>query len=291
MMICTKKTIENCPYTSVVLEPPLEPHCNTFFKITFVEHGDASIDFYKKDKDNFVNKKITSGSAFIVRPFEVNDYHIKSKGNYTHHDIYADEKLFKECCDCLDPELFKKILFSKEPFMFELSGSAVIATCEILSLLRSNEITNEKNAIHKGVVISMLSNAFANQIKQDYYPLWIKGLLRSISSEEILVLPISEIIKTTNYSHGYVNREFKKYLGMSLKKYVIKEKLSLAATLLATSDISLSEIVDRLRFTTLSNFINVFREQYNVTPAKFRKEKSSHIDHDTYTEWNEFVKR
>ena len=50
MMICTKKTIEKCPYTSVIQGPPEEPHCNTFFKITFVEHGEADIDFYKKDK-------------------------------------------------------------------------------------------------------------------------------------------------------------------------------------------------------------------------------------------------
>lgn len=291
MMIITKKTIQHCPYTSVVLLPPEEPHCNTFFKITFVEHGEADIDFYKKDKDSFITKRVTSGTAFIVRPFEVNNYHIKSNDNYSHHDIYADEKLFKECCDSISPDIFNQILFSKDPLIFELSGSAIISICETLSLLRDSDITPEKDRIHKGAIISVLTLALADQIKQDYYPVWIKGLLRTIASEETIVLPISEIIKTTHYSHGYVNREFKKYLGMSLKKYVVKEKLSLAATLLATSDISLGEIVDRLAFTTLSNFINVFKEQYNITPAKFRKEKQSRIDLDTYTEWEGYIKK
>ena len=291
MMICTKKTIQNCPYTSAVPLPPEEPHCNTFFKITFVEHGEADIDFYKKDKDSFITKKVTSGTAHILRPFEVNNYHIKKDTNYCHHDVYADEKLFKECCDSVDSNLFNQILFSKEPFIFEMSGSAVISSTEILSLLKDATTSPEKDRIHKGAIISLLTLAMSDQIKQDYYPLWIKGLLRSIASEDVITLPISEIIKTTHYSHGYVNREFKKYLGMSLKKYVIKEKLSLAATLLATSSISLSEIVDRLSFTTLSNFINVFKEQYKATPAKYRKEKQSRIDLDTYTEWEDFIKK
>ena len=79
------------------------------------------------------------------------------------------------------------------------------------------------------------------------------------------------MVKATGFSHTYVSSQFKRYKGMSLKKYVNKSKLSIAAAMLASSDYTIEDIVGRLDFNTSSNFINLFKAEFGITPGKYRK--------------------
>ena len=60
-------------------------------------------------------------------------------------------------------------------------------------------------------------------------------------------------------------------MGMSLKKYVNKSKLSIAAAILSTTDYTIEDIVERLDFNTPSNFINLFKAEFGETPGRYRK--------------------
>ena len=40
--------IENNPYAAVWFVPPRMPHKSTFFKITYIEEGEAVIDFFSR---------------------------------------------------------------------------------------------------------------------------------------------------------------------------------------------------------------------------------------------------
>ena len=53
-------------------------------------------------------------------------------------------------------------------------------------------------------------------------------------------------------------------------------KLKYAEALLITSDMSLSEIVEVIGYSSLSSFIENFKEKYQLTPSKFRRTKRSH---------------
>ena len=99
-------------------------------------------------------------------------------------------------------------------------------------------------------------------------------------------MPVEKIAKLTNYSHEYVSRKFKYYIGKSLKKYVNECRLSSAALLLATSDLSIEEISYKSGFPSCSNFINAFKKEYSVSPGKYRKDLEGKVAKDTYLEWN-----
>ena len=59
---------------------------------------------------------------------------------------------------------------------------------------------------------------------------------------DFLLLSVDAIAKSTNYTHEYVSRKFKYYIGKSLKQYVNQARLAQAALLLATSDFSVENI-------------------------------------------------
>ena len=84
-----------------------------------------------------------------------------------------------------------------------------------------------------------------------------------------------------------MNREFKKYLGCSIIKFITRKKLDKATVLLTTTDYSVESISDMLNFSNVSNFINIFKKRYGLTPAKYRKLHGSSIQIDTYQEWGD----
>ncbi len=288
IMLLTKETIENCPYTSIVLLPPQQQHKATFYVISICECGTATVDYFASDDKSFITTTMKPNDAVIIRPFDNHVFH-NNDDPYSHRDIYVDDSLMKECCDFLDPNLYQELLNEEYSPSFEISGSYLVSLAETLSQLMGKEKNKERDLLHRGVIISLLTRYYENKIKKTVYPGWINQLLRDINQEDFIVKTIDEMVKTTNYSHGYVNREFKKYLKCSLKSYVIKTKLSFAFSLLSTTDIPLDEIVDRLGFTTISNFISVFKKHYGITPAKFRKNQRVSIETDSYTEWGKHL--
>lgn len=105
--------------------------------------------------------------------------------------------------------------------------------------------------------------------------------------EEYLFLRIQELLTQTNgcisrqdlaaelhYDPDYMNKIVKKRTGMSLLKYGRNFSLKESARLLAYTDMSISDIMQRLGFTNRSHFYAIFREKFGLTPKEYRQKKS-----------------
>ena len=95
------------------------------------------------------------------------------------------------------------------------------------------------------------------------------------------MLYISEHLDTTTgpqdvatYVHMnpcYFSYYFKKQLGVPCSKYIAIKRLSSAAELLKSTDLSISDIVFKCGFRSVSNFYQLFSSLYTISPGKFRK--------------------
>ena len=74
-----------------------------------------------------------------------------------------------------------------------------------------------------------------------------------------------------NVSAAYLSRVFKKGMKTSFSSYVNAVKLKAAEKLLISSDASMTEIAERVGFSTVAYFIACFRERYRITPNQYRK--------------------
>lgn len=283
MNISTMKTIDKCHYTSLIPEPP---HLNmaTFFVASIIEKGEGDIIFYSKDNTKTKAVHVSENSVVIIPPFVATEHQNFKKDSFIQRNIHIDEATFKECCDMVDPSLFETFLFSEFPPSFKLTSSTAIYLAEVCTLI-TGEQAKQFDGIHKTATCVLLSSYISNKVKNNVFPVWIRQLIRKLEDVSFSTLTISEMVKTTNYSHGYVNREFKKYLGIPLKQYVLRNKLDLAASFLVTTNLTTQEIVDTLNFSNISNFINCFKNRFNITPAKYRARNSSNISLDDYQEW------
>lgn len=85
--------------------------------------------------------------------------------------------------------------------------------------------------------------------------------------------PISnqELGDTLGYNPNYLNRLMLRHTGLSLHQYVLQRRLSLATSLLVTTQRPVGEIAISLGFHSASHFSNYFKKATGTTPAQCRK--------------------
>ena len=267
--------IADNPYAAVWFIPPRVPHKSSFFKITYIEEGEAEIDFFSRTGGEVKKVAVTAKDAFIITPKDIHHYKLNRKMKYCQKDLYISEDLMRKCCNLVGDDLYENLTDSEYPVVFRLSTSALSSISEMMTPIMFEPISKVNSAIHKSIVVYILGQYVATKEYFNSYPKWIKKLLRNLDKESFLTLPVEEMVKETGFSHTYVSSQFKRYMGMSLKKYVNKSKLSIAAAMLASSDYTIEDIVERLDFNTASNFINLFKAEFGITPGKYRKSHQS----------------
>ena len=82
---------------------------------------------------------------------------------------------------------------------------------------------------------------------------------------------MKDIVEHVGLSSSYIANLFQTEEGISIKQYIIQERLSLAANLLTNTDESIGTISDYLAFNSQSYFTSHFRERYGMTPTEYRQ--------------------
>lgn len=81
-------------------------------------------------------------------------------------------------------------------------------------------------------------------------------------------IDIKEIARITNQSTDSINRFFVSMLGITIKEYIRKRRLSLAVYDLQNSDEKITDIAFKYGFNSYDYFCKAFLNQHNVTPTQ-----------------------
>jgi AraC-like DNA-binding protein len=128
-------------------------------------------------------------------------------------------------------------------------------------------------------------NAFTNQI--DYGTIHIgKNRSTKLTSSDIRAIQKAHELITENYTNPpqisslskmvYLNEQklkagFSKHYHMSIGAYTNNIRMTIAANLLSTTDLSIDVIADRVGYHYSANFAKMFKKTYGKTPLQFRK--------------------
>ena len=85
------------------------------------------------------------------------------------------------------------------------------------------------------------------------------------------MVTVREAADYIHLSYSAFFRLFKSCLGISPVAYLTEKKMQCAKELLATTDLSLSDIADRLGYSTPYNFSRAFREKIGVSPSAWKR--------------------
>lgn len=93
------------------------------------------------------------------------------------------------------------------------------------------------------------------------------------------VIEVKDIADFLHVSLEHLSRTFHKSEGITLKQYILQERLNRACNLLRFSDFSCSDIARYLGFSSQSHFGVLFKKMTGKTPKRYREDFS-----DAYTE-------
>lgn len=82
---------------------------------------------------------------------------------------------------------------------------------------------------------------------------------------------LTEIAKRFNVSVAYISRLIKQSTGNTFKELLQTKKLSVAASLLSNSRLSVNDIIAAVGYDNTSYFYRIFKEKYNLSPTLYRK--------------------
>jgi AraC family transcriptional regulator len=83
-------------------------------------------------------------------------------------------------------------------------------------------------------------------------------------------VPLEDMAAAAYLSPFHFARLFKKVTGMSPHAYLAALRLERAQTLLATTDLSITEVSARVGYTSSSHFAKAFRQATGLSPRAFR---------------------
>jgi len=98
----------------------------------------------------------------------------------------------------------------------------------------------------------------------------IKIILDYIAENYAKPITIDELAEQVDLSKHYFMRFFKKYMGTTCIEYINDYRLNIAANLLITTRMQITEIAVSVGVTNLSYFNRIFRKKYNMTPKEYR---------------------
>lgn len=84
---------------------------------------------------------------------------------------------------------------------------------------------------------------------------------------------VKKLAQQSGYAEYYFSHKFKKEMGISVKEYILHEKIEQAKVMLTSSDESIQKIGDSLAFGSRSYFYTCFQKAEGMSPSEYRNTK------------------
>ena len=97
-----------------------------------------------------------------------------------------------------------------------------------------------------------------------------KEMIEEIQRNYDQDLSIELFASRLNYHPSYISRVFKKDTGINFTEYLSAYRIEVAKKWLKDTDMKISDIAERLQYSTASNFNRIFKKIVKVTPSQYR---------------------
>lgn len=249
------------PSTSVALHTHVG-----FFELTVVTSGKGKIIA------NNVSVPVEKGDIFVSFPFDT-------------HSIEADGREgmnYNFCAFYLkDAELLLDM--DKLSKLHGKPTERVVRSDTLASIITSAISETSKERIHQAQylealflqMIIQLIRTFNKQISVESTPSKREQLcyqvMDYINTHIYSMTSLSEIAEHFSYDYTYISKIFTQTTSQSISEYYRFQRLEVARALIHEDSLKLSEIAERLRYSSIYSFSKAFKQQYELSPRAYRK--------------------
>ncbi|CAM4012136.1 response regulator [Cohnella lubricantis] len=99
----------------------------------------------------------------------------------------------------------------------------------------------------------------------------VKKIIRYLDANFTEDISLGEWAKHFNVSIGYLSAQIKKETGTTYLDHIVSKRLNKAKELLASTTLTVQEVVERVGYKDYFHFTKLFKKKYGITPSKYRK--------------------
>ena len=253
-------------------------HCHEVYELNFIENGAGVVRTIGDSRETIGNLDLVliTGSKLV---------HIWEQGSCPQHEIH-------EITIHIDPDTFHGPVIDKRAFasirrMIERAQRGLAFPEAAIQIVREDILNIARSTDNFASVIRLLNLLYRLSLVEDARELSSSSFVNaSESNEDERIRKTKEHI-AANYMHDIrlqeladlahmsaesFSRFFRNKTGRTPNRYLIDYRLGIAARMLLTTKLSVSEIGFSCGFNTLSHFNRLFRESKGCTPSEFREQ-------------------
>ena len=170
---------------------------------------------------------------------------------------------------------------------FEFAQEAIRLQCKNYILVPA---PYEVVAENVSEVVSSIQKDRENKKHQQYGRLWIaekekevKEIEQAHSSEQLVTnvekyiqkhlnnseMSVNQIASQMYLNPDYLNRVFKRIKGVSIGRFILEQRMEMAADMLKKKKIAATKIAELVGYNTYSAFLAAFKNYYGCSPSKY----------------------
>ena len=255
--------------------PYSETHCHDYWEFTIITKGKIM------HKINSFERIIGENTLLVIRPDDTHSLNRTDDQDIAHINIGVKNNVLKTILSALSDGLYDFLL--QEPYIeFKISKSTTTYFINMFNKYHTTIHDDEAGGDFLSTIfISVIREVLLcvnNSKQKQNYSITVNEFIERIRKPENLTLSIDDIIENMNYSHCHIIRLFKKETGTTPSQYFLKIKLNYARSLLETTNLSVPEIASFVGFSSLGHFTKVFKNQYSLPPANYRRKWNNYYD-------------
>ncbi len=110
-------------------------------------------------------------------------------------------------------------------------------------------------------------------------PLWLATACEEMRDEGRLCEGVPALVRLTGKSHEHVSRTVRRVFGLSPSAWVNRQRMGVAARRLVETEMPIVEVALGSGIEDLSHFYRLFKAEYGITPAHYRRRDRANFVH------------
>jgi len=240
-------------------------HTHDFYEFFYVLKGKAIHNI------NGEKVLLSKGSLVFIRPEDMHSYSFINNYDMELLSIGVEIELIQNACSYLGIE---RNYFSDTalPLQIVLNGAAYWNMAEKLLLIGKKEKGEPRRRFFIALLPSLLYQLQHIAVeKEKVLPGWLADLVEEMNKTENYTEGLRKMLALSNVSQEHLNREFKRYMGITPTEFINMKRTNYGAELLQKK-YKLLDICFLCGFNNVSYFYKVFQKTYHCTPMQFVKE-------------------
>ncbi len=236
-------------------------HTHDFYEIFYVVRGGAMHHI------NGENECCMSGTMELIRPSDVHEYRFINQYDMELISIGIVPQIMEEVFTFLELDL--SALQKPMAIRYDVRRSEKV----LASLMKLEKIKDGKKRRQygKSLLAQLLYDLMNKEPVENRIPDWLNDLLLRMCEEENYVAGLKRMVELSCVTQSYLNREMKKYIGLTPTEFINAKRIGKAGDLLLENHRSITEIAESCGFETLSNFYENFKKNFDCSPKDFVK--------------------